>query len=187
MVTIVNLANIVMSMFLSPAPWPNFLTPDKRNVGPSIQICHQGRECWDEHSEAECQDRPGGICWSLWLDHSKVTSLQIINWFDQIMHGMLSYDPLIQSIGFKTSDDRTIQWSEESFDNLKMTIMFSAQVEKDLLINCWLIDWLIDCTLLIVDWFSGGGRSAHGEDENQEGERRPEPDLRGHDQHERLK
>ena len=122
------------------------------------------------------------------------------------MHGMLSYDPLIQSIGFKTSDDRTIQWSEESFDNLKMTIMFSAQVEKDLLINCWLIYWLIDCTLLIdglidwlihctllivdwliVDWFSGGGRSAHGEDEDQEGERRPEPDLRGHDQHERLK
>ena len=61
MVTIVNLANIVMSMFLSPAPWPNFLTPDKRNVGLSIQTCHQGRECGDEHSEAQCQDRPGGV------------------------------------------------------------------------------------------------------------------------------
>ena len=33
---------------------------------------------------------------------------------------------------------------------------------------------------------SGGRRPPHREDENQESQRRPEPDLRGHDQHERL-
>ena len=33
---------------------------------------------------------------------------------------------------------------------------------------------------------SGGRRPPHRKDENQESQRRPEPDLRGHDQHERL-
>ena len=33
---------------------------------------------------------------------------------------------------------------------------------------------------------SGGRRPPHRKDENQESQRRPEPDIRGHDQHERL-
>ena len=66
----------------------------------------QGRECWDEHSEAQCQDWPGGAD-SHYDDHRQ-------NYDDQNYDGQ-NYDDHRQNYDDQNYDDQN--YDDQNYDD----------------------------------------------------------------------